>query len=282
MWLAKSYMAFHSSNGISRSQTENATKRSVDFGEVLDHFNRTFKFNPTDTKALFNRGETYSFMGYHEEALTDFDRVIALNKSINIHFNKKINRHLNKTRALVLSYLKRYAEAIKGYEQILKEEPNDEVNLYNLAVAMTRERGIAEAQTIIDKAYTGLQKIGGSERRYAKLYGLGGLEALMGNIDQSLDYLEAALFLDVVVLYWARSDGAWLDLHSNLRFQALIFEGNNCSPPWDWTPGEVRARKYNQTRKGGQYDTAEKIYSGVQGPSRARSDQWSAQSSTTV
>ncbi len=53
--------------------------RSVDFEEVLDYFNRTIKLNPTDTKALFNRGETYSLMGYHKEALADIDRAIALN-----------------------------------------------------------------------------------------------------------------------------------------------------------------------------------------------------------
>src|SRR6266702_2864271 len=227
IWLAKSYMAVHSSGGISSSQTENSTMRSVDFEEVLDYFNRTVKFNPTDTKALFTRGETYSLMGYHKEALTDFDRVIALNKSINIHFNKTIDRHLNRARALVLSYLKRYTEAIEGYEQILKEEPNDEVYLYNLVVAMARERGIAESQTIIDKAYAGLQKIRRTEMGHVKLYGLGGLEALMSNIDQALDYLEAALPLSEEILYWARYDAAWLDLDNNIRFQTLIFEGNN-------------------------------------------------------
>ncbi len=40
-------------------------------------------------------------------------------------------------------------------------------------------------------------------------------------------------------------------------------------PPWNWTPGEVKARKYNKTKKGGQHDRAKKIYSGVQGTSGA-------------
>ena len=66
----------------------------------------------------------------------------------------------------------------------------------------------------------------------------------------------------------------------------VIFVAGNkvadCSAPWDWTPGEENTRKYNGTRKGGQYDTAEKIYSGVQDTNSARSDQWSAESSRTV
>jgi tetratricopeptide (TPR) repeat protein len=227
IWLARSYMAFRSKGGISRSQTEIPTMRSVDFEEVLDYFNRTIKLNPTDTNALYNRGETYNLMGYHKEALTDFDRAIALDKSNTINVNKKMKRQLKQTRTLILSYLKRYEEAIEDFEQLLKEDPDNETSLYNIAVAMTRERGIAEAQTTIDKAYTILLMIRGSERRHISLYGLGGLEALIGNIDQALDYLEAALPLEPEVLYWARSDGAWLDLQNNSRFQTLIFEGNN-------------------------------------------------------
>ncbi len=127
----------------------------------------------------------------------------------------------------MISYLQRYAEAIEEFEQLLNEDPFNESTLYNLAVAVTRERGIAEAKTIIDKAYAGLQKIGDSQMQHNKLYGQGGLEALMGNIDQSLDYLEDALTLDDIVCFWARSDVAWLDLHNNKRFQTLIYEGNN-------------------------------------------------------
>jgi len=227
LWLAKSYMSFESSSGISKTQTENAVMRSQDFEEVFGYFNRIIKSNPSDTKALFNRGETYNLMGYQNEALADFDRALALGKSSNIHYTKKLNNHLKHMRALILSYLKKYAEAIKEFEQLLKEEHSDEIYLYNLAVALARERGIAESKTIIDQAYAGIQKLSGSERRYNKLYGLGGLEALLGHIDQSLDYLEAALFLDEIVLFWARSDVAWLDLHDNVRFQRLIIGGND-------------------------------------------------------
>ena len=56
---------------------------------------------------------------------------------------------------------------------------------------------------------------------------LGGLDALMGNNDQALDYLEFALNLDDIVRIWARSDGAWLDLHNNKRFQTLISEDHH-------------------------------------------------------
>ncbi len=49
-------------------------------------------------------------------------------------------------------------------------------------------------------------------------------------------------------------------------------------PPWDWTPGEVKARKYDRTKKGGYNDTATKIYRGVQSAGGDRLDQWSAES----
>ena len=129
-------------------------------------------YNPNDTIALFNRGETYSLMRHHIEALADYERAFALNKLHNINFNQDIMRHLKSTRAVILSYLKRYAEAIKEFEQLMIEEPNDLSHLYNLAVAMTLGRGIVEAQTNIDQAYSILLKIEGSEKQSNKLYGL--------------------------------------------------------------------------------------------------------------
>src|SRR6266700_1782121 len=53
-------------------------------------------------------------------------------------------------------------------------------------------------------------------------------------------------------------------------------------PPRDWTPGEVKARKYNKPKKGGYHDTATTIYSGVQSASGARSAQWSTESGSTL
>src|SRR5260370_41643420 len=41
---------------------------------------------------------------------------------------------------------------------------------------------------------------------------------------------------------------------------SFSLQSGDCSAPWDWTPGEVKARKYDRTKKGGYNDTATKIY----------------------
>src|SRR5260370_34834824 len=59
---------------------------------------------------------------------------------------------------------------------------------------------------------------------------------------------------------------------------SFSLQSGDCSAPWDWTPGEVKARKYDRTKKGGYNDTATKIYRGVQSAGGDRLDHWSAES----
>src|SRR6266705_3633558 len=68
----------------------------------------------------------------------------------------------------------------------------------------------------------------------------------------------------------------------NISFSDMISLVEAVVPPRDWTPGEVKARKYNKPKKGGYYDTATTIYSGVQSASGARSAQWSTESGSTL
>jgi hypothetical protein len=59
----------------------------------------------------------------------------------------------------------------------------------------------------------------------AGLYGLGGLEAVVGNVDAALDYLHKALqATNGEVIEWARQGMAWKDLriHNDLRFRSLV------------------------------------------------------------
>jgi len=46
-------------------------------------------------------------------------------------------------------------------------------------------------------------------------------------------------------------------------------------PPWDWTPGKVKARKYNTIQKGVHKDTTTNFYRRAQDASGARFHKWS-------
>ena len=45
---------------------------------VQTDFNQAIELNPQDQWAIASRGETYRLMGHYDNALTDFNHVIAL------------------------------------------------------------------------------------------------------------------------------------------------------------------------------------------------------------
>ena len=87
----------------------------------------------------------------------------------------------------MLSYLRRYSEAIECCEQGLKQSPDDFVTLYTLAVVKTRQKGLSKAQADIDKTRIATQAMHNSEERALALYRLGGLAALENDREKALN-----------------------------------------------------------------------------------------------
>ncbi len=222
------------------------------YEDALTDFNHAIIINPTDDYAFAHRGHAYSRLGLYEKALADFAHAITLNKNRHCVFShraetyQKMGRYKEAlldfehatalgihvstlNRGLLLSYLKRYAEALACYEEGLKKAPDDYSLLYNVAVVMARWKGFSESQQHIDKARTALQAVIHKKNHGRALYGLGGLEALAGNTDSALDYLEQAIPLSKKVTNWAQHDIAWLDLRTNPRFQSLLSSEKNLS-----------------------------------------------------
>ena len=195
-----------------RGQTYRAMER---YEEALVDFNRAIVLDDKSARIIANRGETYRLMKRYEEALIDFDRAIVLD-------NTTTNNYYNE-RGLVLSYLGSYAEAIDSYDSGLKRKPDSYTLLYNKAVVIIRWKGLPYAQKYIDDARIALSTIIDTDEKGSALYGLGGLEALGGNIDSALDLLQEAISLEKEVIDWARHDIAWSDLRAtSLRLQLLI------------------------------------------------------------
>jgi tetratricopeptide (TPR) repeat protein/GTPase SAR1 family protein len=164
---------------------------------------------------LINRGEVMIAVRQYLLALEDFNRACQIEKcSIDITYNE---------RGLILTYLKRYPEALELYQLDLEKNGSSISTLYNIAVAMARWKGVAVCQEHINVARRELLKAINSNDHIAALYGLGGLNALENKIEDALDYLRQAISCsDSVVLHWARHDMAWLDLRTDTRFQSLI------------------------------------------------------------
>ncbi len=141
--------------------------------------------------------------------------------------SKQASRTIYNNHGLILSHLRRYAEAIENYELGLKTDPSYCYLLYNKAVAMARWQGLTSAQTYIDIARSALLNISNdtsnSREKKARLYGLGGLEAVSDNVDLAVDYLQQAVAIDKsIVIEWVQHDIAWDSLRSNPQFLKLV------------------------------------------------------------
>ncbi|MFB2972497.1 tetratricopeptide repeat protein [Aerosakkonema sp. BLCC-F183] len=184
------------------------------YRNALIDINQAIGLQPDYPWALVYRINLYIRMGSYEEALVDFDRAIALDKTIIAHWPGE--------RGLLLSYMGRYAEVISCCEQGLKDNSNDYITLYTLAVVKARFEGRAAAQTEIETTRNVLQAVKDRSKRAGVVYRLGGLAALEGDWDLALNCLQEAISLDNEPLELARRDVAWLELREHPRFQSLI------------------------------------------------------------
>jgi tetratricopeptide (TPR) repeat protein len=232
-----------------RGETYYQMKR---YEEALDDFNRAIELNPDYIWAIAHRGVTYRFMGkrYYEKAMADFTQVIELKPDYAwaiayrcliyelmgryqeglvdfdtaIALDQTLFTPWRSKRGLMLSYDGRYTEAIEWCEQALKDNPDDYLALYGIAVAKARWQGLFEAQAEINRARSTLQAVVNSTGRGDAIYRLGGLAALESKADQALDSLKQAIPLEDEAIDLARHDHAWLELRTNSKFQALIAE----------------------------------------------------------
>lgn len=188
--------------------------------EALMDLNRAIELKSDYAWALIYRANLYTMKRCYEEALLDVDKAFAINKTIIPHRQGE--------RGLLLSYLRRYSQAIECCEQGLKDDPNDYVALYTRLVVKVRQFGIDKVDKAdFEKTRTAVQAMVNTEERAGALYRLGGLVALEAQREQALDYLQQAISLDEhEPRGLAHHDLAWLEMHDEPRFQSLIGEEN--------------------------------------------------------
>lgn len=191
-----------------------AMKNAALYGEAVIEFSRILERFPDNTTAMLLKGETHVAMRNYEQALSDLEYALT---------SEAQARHLLCVmRGLILSHLGRYAEAIESCTQGLKAEPDDYLNLYAMAVAQARWKGPSSAQDLMNRARAALTAALNTDAYDEALYGLAGLEALVGNTDQAFEYLEQSSGLESIDPQWAHLDVTWLDLHGHTRFQEWL------------------------------------------------------------
>lgn len=184
------------------------------YEKALADFSRAIELQPNYAWALAYRARIYDLLRHYEEALVDFDRARALDKTLFEDWQTE--------RGMLHSYCGRYAEAIACCQEALQKNPNNCFALYNIAVFKFRWQGLAEARSDIDIARGALLASINTEARGIVLYRLGGLAAIEGKTEEALNLLQEAILLTQEAIEFAPHDIAWLELRDRPRFQHLI------------------------------------------------------------
>ena len=189
---------------------------------ALADFNRAIELKPDYLWAIAYRCRLYTLMKRYDKALTDFDRAIALDKTIFVK-NWRIER------GLLLNYGSKYNEAISCCQQRLQEDPRDSTAWYCIAVAKARCQGLVAAKSEIERSRTVLLSMWDTGDRGDLLYRLSGLAALEDNWEQAWQYLREAIPLNDEAVELVDGDPAWSDWRNEPQTRKLLasktFEG---------------------------------------------------------
>jgi tetratricopeptide (TPR) repeat protein len=114
-----------------------------DYEAALKHLQQAIEKNPRDAESLSNLGQILVRLGRPAEALSYFDRAIALN-------GDRWTYVFNRARAAGL--LERWPESIEGYRRAQTLFPNDYVTTFNLALTLHKAGNEEAAVTEYQKA----------------------------------------------------------------------------------------------------------------------------------
>lgn len=123
------------------------------------------------------------------------------------------------SRGLGLSILGRYELAIEMFDRVLEQAEIPEV-MYNRVVAQSHSSGVDANLQELAKAR---QVLSESDSELARTYGLAGLRALQGEVQEALAGLENAIDVDrEQAVGWAMSDPAWKALRDTDAFEKVV------------------------------------------------------------
>lgn len=156
-------------------------KSEVDIKEInkkIDHLTDRLGKSPDDVTLLSERGKAYAEIEKGEQALADFDKVIALKPTAENYNN----------RALVLAkHLKKMDEALAGHTKAIELDPNyataykDRAEIYR---EMATEKGGNEAKALLEKALADLNKALQIDAEFGSAYsGRGEVYEALGKTD---------------------------------------------------------------------------------------------------
>jgi tetratricopeptide (TPR) repeat protein len=200
-------------NGIQQDPNNGDLWRNLsvvfrDLGRARDAIQackKAIRLDPQDAGSWNNLGNVYRDIGRIEAAISAYQTAVDLNPN---------DASPWKNLAQVYLTLERIPDAIDAYEQALKRRPEDGTLCIDLATCYRRADQFEKADAYIKMALPLIEDE--SEYTHARL------EAIQGNVEQSLKLLKVALMAEQISIELVKQDHAFDFIRSDARFTAFI------------------------------------------------------------
>jgi serine/threonine protein kinase/tetratricopeptide (TPR) repeat protein len=180
-----------------------------EYDRALRSFDRMVRLNPAERVVVsYNRARIFMYQGRYEEALLELDQGAELEPDHPL---------IRTFRARVLFYRGEVDAAARLLQQVLQQHPKMEGIRPILAMCLAAQ-GWSEAARaqLTDK----VKEVAAADHDIA--YWLASAYVLLGEEDEALKWLEAAIGLGNENYLWFESDPAWSASHDDRRFQELM------------------------------------------------------------
>jgi tetratricopeptide (TPR) repeat protein len=121
----------------------NSLSVSGQYEEAITFYDKILAIDPNDVNALYNKGMSLDNLGQYQEAITYYDKALAIDPNYDYALNNK---------GVTLYNLGQYQEAITYYDKALAIDPIYVYALYNKALDLEKLGKYQEAITYYDKA----------------------------------------------------------------------------------------------------------------------------------
>ena len=180
----------------------------AEYDRALRSFERMAKLNPEERVVVsYNRARVFMYQRRWEEALAELDQGAAMEPGHPL---------VRTFRARVLFYRGEVAAATDLLRTVLENHPKMDGIRPILGICLAAQGKKEEAMTELTDR---VKEVAAADHDIA--YWLGSAFALLGEKDQALAWLEAAIKLGNENYLWFESDPNWNSLHDDGRFQQL-------------------------------------------------------------
>ena len=180
----------------------------AEYDRALRSFERMAKLNPAERVVVsYNRARVFMYQRRWEDALLELDQGAAMEPDHPL---------IRTFRARVLFYRGEVIAATRLLETVLEIHPKMDGIRPILATCLAAQGKREEAMAQLTER---VKEVAAADHDIA--YWLGSAYALLGEKEQALEWLAAAIKLGNENYLWFQSDPNWSSLHDDARFQEL-------------------------------------------------------------